>query len=40
MTFLWLFIWVCSNAPDVWGDGEPTSWGIALAVCVFIDVVN
>jgi hypothetical protein len=40
MTFLWLLAWLLSESPHVeilhsWND-----WGIALAVCIAIDVLG
>lgn len=39
MTFIWLIVWLLSNTPnvDVLGGGW-NDWGIALAVCLAIDI--
>lgn len=39
MTIIWLIVWLISNTPNVeWFSGGWNDWGIALAVCLAIDI--
>jgi hypothetical protein len=40
MTFLWLIVWLFSQTPSVEAFGSWNTWGIALGVCMFIDLVG
>lgn len=41
MTFLWLFIYVCAGAHDLFNHtAHDTAWLLTLAVCVVIDVLG
>lgn len=40
MTFLWLIVWLIAHTPAVQMFGAWNTWGIALAVCVVIDLMG
>ena len=40
MTFIWLVVWLLSHTPHLEMFGSWNSWGIALAVCLAIDVIG
>ncbi len=40
MTFLWLIVWLVAHTPTVQMFGTWNNWGIALAVCVVIDLTG
>jgi hypothetical protein len=40
MTVIWLVAWLIEGTPDVASWGPWNSWGIALFVCLAIDVVG
>lgn len=40
MTFIWLVVWLIAGTPDVDSWGPWNSWGIALFVCLAIDVIS
>jgi hypothetical protein len=40
MTVIWLFVWLLSSTPHVQMSGDWNNWGIALAVCLAIDVLG
>ena len=39
MTFLWLVVWLVTGTPEVDSWGPWNSWGIALFVCLAIDLL-
>jgi hypothetical protein len=39
MTFIWLVIWLVASTPDVASWGPWNAWGIALFVCLAIDLL-
>ena len=40
MTVIWLIVWLINGTPDVASWGPWNSWGIALFVCLAVDVVG
>ncbi|TME20393.1 MAG: hypothetical protein E6I70_01495 [Chloroflexi bacterium] len=40
MTFIWLIVWLLLHTPKVEVLGAWNTWGIALAVCMFIDITG
>jgi hypothetical protein len=40
MTVIWLLVWLIAATPDVAAFGLWNSWGIALAVCLAIDLLG
>jgi hypothetical protein len=40
VTFIWLIVWLIASAPAVLAWGTWNSWGIALFVCLAIDVLG
>lgn len=40
MTFIWLIVWLLLHTPDVELFGPWNNWGVALAVCVVIDLLG
>jgi hypothetical protein len=40
MTFIWLIVWLVQGTPDVVSWGPWNSWGIALFVCLAIDLLG
>jgi hypothetical protein len=40
MTVLWLIIWVLSHTPPVQIINNWNNWGIALAICLVIDILG
>ena len=40
MTFIWLVAWLISQTPQVQMFGAWNNWGIALAVCLAIDLIG
>jgi hypothetical protein len=40
MTFIWLIVWLLLHTPDVEVLGPWNDWGVALAVCMAIDVLG
>jgi hypothetical protein len=40
MTVVWLIVWLVQDTPDVASWGPWNSWGIALFVCLAIDLIG
>ena len=40
MTFIWLIVWLLLHTPAVAVFGPWNDWGVALAVCVAIDLLG
>jgi uncharacterized iron-regulated membrane protein len=40
MTFIWLVAWLISHTPQVQMFGAWNNWGIALTVCLAIDLIG
>jgi hypothetical protein len=40
MTFIWLIVWLIAHTPEVDLFGPWNNWGVALAVCVVIDLLG
>ena len=40
MTFIWLIVWLISDTPHVQMFGAWNEWGIALGVCLAIDLIG
>jgi hypothetical protein len=40
MTFIWLVVWLFSHTPEVAAFGSWNNWGIALVICMFLDVIG
>ena len=40
MTFIWLVVWLIWHTPPVEIFGAWNNWGIALAVCIVIDLTG
>lgn len=40
MTFIWLIIWVLSLTPPIEFFSSWNNWGIALAICLLIDILG
>jgi hypothetical protein len=40
MTFLWLMFWIFNDTPGVHFSGDHNTWGIALIVCLVLDVIG
>jgi hypothetical protein len=40
MTVIWLIVWLIVQTPDVAVFGPWNNWGIALGVCVVIDLLG
>jgi hypothetical protein len=40
MTVIWLIVWLIKDTPDVVSWGPWNSWGIALFVCLAIDLLG
>lgn len=40
MTVVWLVVWLLSHDPDVQMFSVWNNWGIALAVCLAIDLTS
>jgi hypothetical protein len=40
MTVIWLIVWLINGTPDVasWGPWNP--WGVALFVCLALDLIG
>jgi hypothetical protein len=39
-TVIWLLVWLFSHTPQVALFGNWNNWGIALTLCVLIDVLT
>jgi hypothetical protein len=40
MTVIWLIVWLVQGTPDVNSWGPWNNWGVALFVCLAIDLVG
>ncbi|GAA2608074.1 hypothetical protein GCM10010436_07300 [Paractinoplanes durhamensis] len=40
MTVIWLIVWLVQGTPDVASWGPWNNWGIALFVCLGVDVIG
>jgi hypothetical protein len=40
MTVIWLIVWLIAGTPDVAAFGPWNNWGIAVAVCLAIDLLG
>ncbi len=40
MTFIWLIVWLIAGTPQVLMFGAWNDWGVALGVCLAIDLVG
>jgi hypothetical protein len=40
MTVLWLIVWLVQGTPDVSSWGPWNSWGIALFICLALDLIG
>jgi hypothetical protein len=40
MTVIWLIVWLITGTPVVTAFGGWNSWGVALVVCLAIDVLG
>jgi hypothetical protein len=40
MTFIWLVVWLIAGTPAVASWGPWNNWGIALFVCLAIDLIG
>ncbi|GAA1205465.1 hypothetical protein [Prauserella alba] len=40
MTFIWLIVWLVAGTPEVASWGPWNNWGIALFVCLSIDLIG
>ncbi|HVV29361.1 MAG TPA: hypothetical protein VHC41_00630 [Mycobacteriales bacterium] len=40
MTVIWLIVWLCYGTPDVASWGPWNNWGVALFVCLAIDLIG
>jgi hypothetical protein len=39
MTVIWLIVWLVEGTPDVVAWGPWNSWGVALFVCLGLDLI-
>ena len=40
MTVLWLLVWLVYHTPPVHFFSDTNNWGIALALCIGIDLIS
>jgi hypothetical protein len=40
MTFIWLVVWLIAQTPSVAAFGPWNNWGMALVVCLAIDLLG
>jgi hypothetical protein len=40
MTIIWLIVWLVQGTPDVASWGPWNSWGVALFVCLAVDLIG
>ncbi|WP_166462802.1 hypothetical protein [Amycolatopsis acidicola] len=40
MTFIWLIVWLAYGTPDVAAWGPWNDWGVALFVCLALDLIG
>ncbi|PWV84316.1 hypothetical protein SAMN05421630_1011004 [Prauserella marina] len=40
MTVIWLIVWLINGTPEVASWGPWNAWGIALFVCLAVDVIG
>ena len=40
MTFVWLVVWLIAGTPTVLSWGSWNNWGIALFVCLAVDLLG
>ena len=40
MTVIWLIVWLVQGTPDVLSWGPWNSWGVALFVCLAVDLIG
>lgn len=40
MTVIWLIVWLIQGTPDVAAWGTWNNWGIALFVCLALDLIG
>jgi hypothetical protein len=40
MTIIWLVVWLIKDTPDVASWGPWNNWGIALFICLAIDLIG
>ena len=40
MTVIWLIVWLIYHTPDVAAWGPWNNWGVALFVCLAIDLIG
>jgi hypothetical protein len=40
MSFVWLVVWLIWHTPQIQMFGSWNSWGIALGVCIAIDLIG
>ncbi|MFF5986521.1 hypothetical protein [Prauserella flavalba] len=40
MTVIWLIVWLIAGTPDVASWGPWNNWGVALFVCLAIDLIG
>lgn len=40
MTTLWLIVWLLSETPEISVFGSWNAWGVALVVCITIDLID
>jgi hypothetical protein len=40
MTVIWLLVWLVKDTPDVASWGPWNSWGVALFVCLAVDLIG
>jgi len=40
VTVIWLIVWLVQGTPDVLSWGPWNSWGVALFVCLAVDLIG
>jgi hypothetical protein len=40
MTVIWLIVWLVKGTPDIVAWGPWNSWGVALFVCLGLDLIG
>jgi hypothetical protein len=40
MTVIWLIVWLIAGTPEVHATGPWNNWGVALFVCLAIDLIG
>lgn len=40
MTVIWLIVWLIQGTPDVASWGPWNGWGVALFVCLAVDLIG